>query len=375
MSGIYIHIPFCHQKCHYCDFFKTTDTSKTDTFLSALLKEAKIRQNYLEKEIVETIYIGGGTPSVLYDKQLFKIIEFIKSNFEISNEAEITFEANPDDLNENYLNQLHGLGINRLSVGIQSFENDLLQKMNRRHNADQALECIENSIKAGFNNLSIDLIYGLPGLTQKQWEKSLHTAFSLPIQHVSAYHLTYHKGTTFHKWLNSGTIKELNEKESVNQFSALLRIAENNGFEMYEISNFARNEQYSKHNTSYWTGKKYLGLGPSAHSFNGSSRQWNISDLNGYINAIKKDIKFFEKEELSEKEKYNEYVLTRIRTKWGINLQRLEIIFGAEIKRHFNECMAKYIKSKKAFIENDICRLSKEGLFISDEIMADLMII
>jgi oxygen-independent coproporphyrinogen-3 oxidase len=375
MAGIYIHIPFCRQKCYYCDFYKTVNTSQSKRFLSVLKDEAKVRKNYILNEPVETIYFGGGTPSVLTAPELADLLRFFKNEFKVNSDAEITFEANPDDLNVDYLKGIKDAGVNRLSIGIQSFQNKHLEKMNRRHNSVQAIQAIEDAKKIGFANLSVDLIYGLPGLTESEWIESLNTVFRLPVQHLSAYHLTYHEGTPFYTWLKKGTLKELKETESVRQFDILLDLAGKNNYEQYEISNFAKNEMYSKHNTSYWMGKKYLGLGPSAHSFNGVSRRWNVSNVESYLKAFEKDTDYFEQEILSQKDKFNEHVLTRIRTKWGVSLEFINQSFGAEMKNYLLKQIEKYRQQETIILENGIVTLSKEGLFISDEIMVDLMII
>jgi oxygen-independent coproporphyrinogen-3 oxidase len=247
--------------------------------------------------------------------------------------------------------------------------------MNRRHDVQQAISSVVNAEKAGFKNISIDLIYGLPALTIQQWKSTLQQVFSLPFQHLSAYHLTYHQGTPFYTWLKKGTLKELGEKESVKQFEMLINTAEKYGFEHYEISNFAKNQQYSKHNTSYWTERKYLGLGPSAHSFNGLSRQWNMAHLDGYLKAIENNLPFFEEETLSEKEKYNEYILTRMRTKWGISEQQLKDKFGIKMRNYFQKEIQGYFKSGMVKEENGTIRFTRKGLFVSDSILANLMII
>ena len=300
---------------------------------------------------------------------------FLHKEFSVLPDAEITFEANPDDLNYSYLKNLYYAGINRLSIGIQSFQNEHLKIMNRRHNVNQAIVSVENAVKAGFENISVDLIYGLPNLTARQWQSNLNQVFNLPVQHLSAYHLTYHRGTTFYDRLKKGTLKELVEKESIKQFKLLIEIASDLGFEQYEISNFAKNKMYSKHNMSYWQGNKYLGLGPSAHSFNGVSRQWNVANLEGYLNAIENNSTYFEEEILTENEKYNEYILTRIRTKWGVSINFIEKEFGTEKVTHFIKNIEKYEKSEFVIRQNRIFTLSPDGLFISDEIMANLMII
>lgn len=375
MAGIYIHIPFCRQKCNYCDFYKTVNTDLTSTFLLALKKEILKQKNYLENEIINTIYFGGGTPSILKEKELEQIIKDLNAKFIVNKNAEITFEANPDDLDDNYLSSLKHVGINRLSIGVQSFQNTHLKKMNRRHNAKQAIVSIENAAKKGFQDISIDLIYGLPELKKKDWTDSLKEVFQLPVQHLSAYHLTFHQGTPFYTWLKKGSLKELNESESIWQFNQLINSSNKNDFEHYEISNFAKNQHYSKHNTSYWTGEKYLGLGPSAHSFNGSSRQWNISHLERYLNALHKNQPYFEEETLTEKEKFNEYILTRIRTKWGVSLNEIEVNFGQDKLNHFLKNAKKNIKTNLLMEEKGIFTLTRKGLFVSDEIMANFMII
>ncbi|WP_319482985.1 radical SAM family heme chaperone HemW [uncultured Draconibacterium sp.] len=375
MAGIYIHIPFCRQKCYYCDFYKTVNTSLQHDFIGALKNEAKVRKNYLNDETVETIYFGGGTPSVLTAPEIAEILALLNNEFKVNSDAEITFEANPDDLSNDYLKALKQEGINRLSIGIQAFQNRHLEKMNRRHNATQAVEAIKNAAKNGFSNLSADLIYGLPDLTPKEWEESLNQMFNLPVKHLSAYHLTYHEGTAFYTWLKKGTLKELKEAESVAQFNTLVDMSLANGFEHYEISNLAKDQLYSRHNTAYWMGTKYLGLGPSAHSFDGISRRWNDSSVEAYIKAQSNNQTYFEEEKLSEKDQYNEYILTRIRTKWGVSEKELEQRFGHEKASYFSRQLAKYKDTGVLQIKDEIITLTRKGLFVSDEIMADLMII
>nr|WP_321353817.1 radical SAM family heme chaperone HemW [uncultured Draconibacterium sp.] len=375
MAGIYIHIPFCRQKCYYCDFYKTVNTSLQHDFISALKNEAKVRKNYLNDETVETIYFGGGTPSVLTAPEIAEILAVLNDEFKVNSDAEITFEANPDDLSNDYLKALKQEGINRLSIGIQAFQNRHLENMNRRHNATQAIEAIENAAKTGFSNLSADLIYGLPDLTPKEWEESLNQMFKLPVKHLSAYHLTYHEGTAFYTWLKKGTLKELKEAESVAQFNTLVDLSIANGFEHYEISNLAKDQLYSRHNTAYWMGTKYLGLGPSAHSFDGVSRRWNDSSVETYIKAQTNNQTYFEEEKLSENDQYNEYILTRIRTKWGVSEKELEQRFGREKASYFSRQLVRYKDTGVMQINNEIITLTRKGLFVSDEIMADLMII
>ena len=375
MAGIYIHIPFCRLKCYYCDFYKTVNTSLTDKFIKALEKEIIKRKNYLDNEKVETIYFGGGTPSVLTKTELTGILDFLKLNFNVSPTAEITFEANPDDLSAEYLREIYQAGVRRLSIGIQSLQNEFLKKMNRRHDAKQAVEAVKNAANTGFNDISVDLIYGLPGLTSAQWKADLEKVFQLPVHHLSAYHLTYHKGTPFFTWLKKGTLKALNEEESILQFQLLIKMANENSFEQYEISNFARDQKYSKHNSSYWTGVKYLGLGPSAHSFNGISRSWNVSHIESYIKAVEAGVSYSETEILTENNKYNEFVLTRIRTKWGVSADETKTVFGTEKAEWFQKNIEKYVMTGLVKEQSGIFTLTEKGMFVSDDIMANLMFI
>jgi oxygen-independent coproporphyrinogen-3 oxidase len=375
MAGIYVHIPFCRQKCYYCDFYKTVNTSLTAKFILALQHEIIQRKNYLGNESVDTIYFGGGTPSVLNESELSGIINFLHQHFNISKNVEITFEANPDDLSIEYMEEIYHSGIRRLSIGIQSFQNDILKKMNRRHDANQAIEAVENAAKTGFNDISVDLIYGLPGLSSKQWKDDLKQVFNLPVQHLSAYHLTYHKGTPFYTWLKKGTLRALKENESILQFQTLIEMAKENGFEQYEISNFAKEGKYSKHNSSYWKGVKYIGLGPSAHSFNGISRSWNISHIESYMKAVEAGLPYFEEEILTENNRYNEHILTRLRTIWGVSIDDLKEDFGDDKANYFRFNIDKYIRTGLVKQHNGIYYLTEKGMFVSDEIMANLMFI
>ena len=375
MAGIYIHIPFCRQKCYYCDFYKTVNINQSPIFITALKNEILQQKDFFDTKTVHTIYFGGGTPSVLTETELIEILGFLNENFLIVSDAEVTFEANPDDLDPIYLKALKKAGINRLSIGIQSFSDEHLKKMNRRHNAKQAAESVENAMLAGFNNISADLIYGLPGLTKTQWKNSLKEFFNLPVDHLSAYHLTYHKGTPFYTWLKKGTLRELPESKSVDQFNELLDAAELAGFEQYEISNFARNGKYSKHNSSYWTGEFYLGLGPSAHSFNGISRRWNVAHVEAYCKGINSRLPYFEEEHLTETDKFNDYIITRIRTKWGISIHDLQSRFGKKQAGNFLKTAAKHVQSGKMKEKAGIYTLTRNGLFISDNLMTDFIII
>lgn len=373
MAGIYIHIPFCRKKCFYCDFYKTTAVSQKPLFLKMLQEEIRMQQNYLGGETVDTVYFGGGTPSVLNQPELRGIIDLLRLHHIVSDTAEITVEANPDDLSLSYLHELRASGVNRLSIGIQSFSDEDLKRMNRRHTSYQALQSVRDAWQAGFTDISIDLIYGLPGLSLARWGQNLKLAMELPATHLSAYHLTYHEGTRFHHWLKKGQLSELPEEESLNQFDMLVRITENAGYEQYEISNFARNGAYSRHNTSYWNGSKYLGLGPSAHSYDGISRQWNVSDIYRYSRAIQNGSLNFEREVLTENDRLNDYLITRIRTKWGISLTTIRNEFGEMASRQTEQSAQSYLKSGHLQKQGDGIILTRSGIMISDEIMVALI--
>ena len=375
MAGIYIHIPFCRKICSYCDFYKTKDISQKPLFINALISELKKRKDYLSGEKIDTIYFGGGTPSVLTATQITKILDEIEHLFPVNKDAEITLEANPDDLNKKYLSELKTTKINRLSIGIQSFINNDLQSMGRRHDSDQALLAVKNAYETGFKNISIDLIYGLPGLSPEKWDENLELAFNLPVKHISAYHLTYHEGTKFYDLRKKGKLKEIKEELSIEQFNSLINKAKQNGFVHYEISNFARKGYFSQHNSSYWFGEKYLGLGPSAHSFDVKSRQWNVASVKKYVDAIQNNSLYFEHEILSESEQYNDYILTNLRTMWGIDKNKLQEKFGKEKIDYFAQNAQKYILSGHISESATHYFLSRNGYFISDEIMANLMFV
>jgi oxygen-independent coproporphyrinogen-3 oxidase len=347
MAGIYIHIPFCKKRCIYCDSYSSTYQEYIPPLIDAIIKELKERKDYLQNETVETIYFGGGTPSLLTENELGKILAAIFENYPVEETAEITLEANPDDLiSGEYLSSLRKLKINRLSIGIQSFDDEKLKFLNRRHTAGQAIQAVRSAHEVGFNNISIDLIYAIPGQTFQQWEKELNIAFSLPIQHLSAYELTYEKQTLLGKQKQKGLITPVDEEISIKMYETLLEEAKKHRFERYEISNFALPGSYSRHNSAYWEQKIYIGIGPSAHSYNSTSRQWNVSSVEKYIKAIEHQEKYFEKEKLTLNQQYNEYLMVSLRTAEGLDLNKLEEKFGTELK---NECL----KSLKIFMNND----------------------
>ena len=375
MAGIYLHIPFCKKRCHYCDFYKSLDTGFCGEFVKALKKEAADRSSYIESsDPVETIYFGGGTPSVLSLEQIRDIMEVLRASYNISEDPEVTFEINPDDANRAYLNGLAREGINRLSIGIQSWDDKILKMLNRRHNAKQAGEAVRLAGEAGINNISVDLIYGIPGLDTDEWKGSLRSTFELGVNHISAYHLTIEPNTVFGKMKEIGELKETGEEESEKQFNALAELAEANGYEHYEISNLCRDKHYSKHNTGYWKQAKYIGLGPSAHSYNGYSRQWNIADLSVYLRNIKSGKEIAESETLDDRTRYNEYIMTSLRTIWGVDLEYIEENFTKEIHDYLLNMASRFIKygmidrnNNKALV------LTRQGKMISDNIISELM--
>jgi oxygen-independent coproporphyrinogen-3 oxidase len=375
MAGIYIHIPFCSKKCGYCDFYSIIRLSQKDDFVNALLKEIYQRQGELLSEKVETIYLGGGTPSLLKISDLKKIIFALEQSFDLSEVKEKTIEVNPDDINENYIKGLIDVGFNRLSIGIQSFNNCILTFMNRRHDANQAIEAVELAKKAGFKNTSIDLIYGIPKMDSDTWKNSLKQAIDLNVQHISAYHLTFEPGTHFYTKLKRGEISEIHDDDSVHQYTMLVKELKKAGFEDYEISNFCKPGCKSNHNYNYWTGKSYLGMGPSAHSFKENVRRWNVSDVNEYIDAVNWGSIYFEKEELSAKEIYNECIMLGLRTRDGVDITKIRNSFNSSIVDFFNQEMKKNIDHKNVIEKNGFLTISEGKKFLTDKIITDFFMI
>ena len=375
MAGIYIHIPFCKTKCHYCDFYKSTDFASKFDFLKALKKEISQRKNEIKDDLIESIYFGGGTPSILEISQIEDILYHVRENYKLASNIEITLEANPDDLTASFIEGLKHTQVNRLSIGTQSFNDRDLKSMNRRHNSNQAVNSVKMAQDAGFNNISIDLIYGLPNQSLLDWKANVKKAISLSVQHISAYHLTYHEGTVFFDYLKNGRIKELPDELSFDQFKLLKKEMEEAEFEHYEISNFARSGLYSRHNKAYWERKYYLGFGPSAHSFDQKSRRWNVSSLDRYLKALENDETFWEDEILTEQDQYNDYMITSLRTMWGISEQYLQDNFAEKFNLHFKKEAQKFMDSKHLLFENGCYKLSTEGLFISDRIMEHLLFV
>lgn len=373
MAGIYIHIPFCKKRCIYCDFFSTTKSEKIKEYINALCIELKSRKEYLCEEEVETIYLGGGTPSQLNINELKKVFDTIYSEYPVSDNAEITLEANPDDLTDEYIKSLSKLPINRLSIGIQTFNDSILRLLNRRHTANQAIDAYKKCRQAGFSNISIDLMYGLPGESAETWQHDLSTAINLNPEHISAYHLIYEEDTVLYKLKEENKIQEAEEELSIKLFEMLIHQLRTNGYEHYEISNFCHKGYHSRHNSSYWTGIKYLGCGPSAHSYNGNSRQWNISSLEKYIEGMNTGTNISETEILDLYTRYNDFVITTIRTKWGMSLCKLKSDFGLELYNYCINNAKKHIKQGTLEVIDNTLKLTEKGIFISDGIMSDLL--
>ena len=373
MAGIYIHIPFCKRRCIYCDFFSTTQSEKKSAYVHALCRELEMRKDYLEGEDIETIYLGGGTPSQLLREELEKIFNHIYKVYPVKEDAEITLEANPDDLTPEYVAMLRQLPINRISMGIQTFQEETLKLLHRRHTAVQAIEAFRRCREAGFQNISIDLMYGLPGETLDTWRADLQQAIDLRPEHISAYHLIYEEGTALWKLREQHQVEEADEDLSVSLFSTLIEQLSEAGYQHYEISNFSLPGLHSHHNSSYWTGKKYLGCGPSAHSFNGVSRQWNVASLESYMKGVEEGELDVEVEELDLYTRYNDFVLTSIRTAWGMPLSKLRSDFGEELYRYCMRMAKPHLEQGVLEIGEDVLRLTRKGIFVSDGIMSDLM--
>ncbi len=371
MSGIYIHIPFCKSRCAYCDFHSGTDLSIKKELVDALCAEIELRKNYI-RQPVKTIYFGGGTPSILNKEELSQILNTIHTSFNTSQCVEMTLEVNPDNITIEYLKMLQSLQFKRISMGIQSFNDDELRLINRRHSARKAIEAVKLCQASGFNNISIDLIYGLPNQTLESWQYSLNMAIELGVQHISAYHLTYEKGTKISQLIEKKQLNPVSEDLSVEMFKLLVNTLEANAFEQYEISNFAKENFRSRHNSSYWNNQSYLGIGPSAHSYDLNSRQWNLASTKQYISHIQSNRNFFEIEILTAEEKYNDFIITRLRTKEGIDLSVLKE-FGTKLNDYCLKNAQSGIKQNLLTIENNHLKLTKEGIFVSDRIFSDLI--
>ncbi len=371
MAGIYIHIPFCKKICSYCDFYKSASFINKTEILEGITTELAYQKDYLEDEEIETIYFGGGTPSVLSDIEITRMLNSIQDLYKVSEYTEISFEANPDDLSKPYLDKLLKTGINRLSIGCQSFTDEDLVLLGRRHNAKQSINSVLSAKIAGFLNISIDLIYGIPGM--KNWDETLNRVLDLQVQHISAYHLSIEENTLLHKLKQKGSLKEPDESISNQQYSELLEFAEKKQFIQYEISSFGKEGFFSKHNSNYWKQEKYLGIGPSAHSFNGNSRQWNVSNNKKYIREINNGKTPFVKEILNPLDHYNDYILISLRTMWGVDLEYIENKFSKELKDYCNTSARKFEEYGLLRIENNHIYLTDQGKFVSDNIISELL--
>ncbi|WP_110356985.1 radical SAM family heme chaperone HemW [Arenibacter sp. ARW7G5Y1] len=374
MSGIYIHIPFCKQACHYCDFHFSTNMGKKEAMISALIKELVLRKEEFKDEVVQTIYFGGGTPSVLDTAEIDLIIGAVYSNYTVVADPEITLEANPDDLSLDKIMELARSPINRLSIGIQSFFGEDLKMMNRAHNAKEAEDCIGLAIKY-FDNISIDLIYGIPGMTNERWISNIEKALDFGVPHISSYALTVEPKTALKTFIEKGLIPPVDDELAEAHFHILVRKLEEEGFVNYEISNFGKPAYFSRNNTAYWQGKKYLGIGPSAHSYDGIRRGWNINNNAKYIKALALNQLPMEVETLSITDRYNEYIMTGLRTIWGVSLDRIESDFGTEYLSYLVQGADKRIADGLLYMENGNLLVSKKGKFLSDGIAADLFMV
>jgi oxygen-independent coproporphyrinogen III oxidase len=374
MSGIYIHIPFCKQACHYCDFHFSTSLKKKDEMILALAKEIEMRKSEFQDEVVETIYFGGGTPSRLQIADLRLQIDTIYQNYTVTENPEITLEANPDDLSIDYLIELSKIGINRLSIGIQSFFEDDLKMMNRAHNSAEAKKCLEEATKY-FDNISIDLIYGIPGMSNQKWIQNIEMALAFKVPHISSYALTVEPKTALHSFIQKQLIPQPDEEVAQEHFQILVEKLTENDFIHYELSNFGKENYFSKNNSSYWLGKKYIGIGPSAHSYDGQKRGWNVSNNLIYMKSILENKLPMETEILSKTDRYNEYIMTGLRTMWGVSLERIEKEFGKTYLDYLNKQAARYVEDHLLFVDDAILRTTQKGKFLSDGIASDLFLL
>ncbi|WP_338237544.1 radical SAM family heme chaperone HemW [Persicobacter diffluens] len=372
MAGIYIHIPFCKQACYYCDFHFSTSGKLREEMVASIILELSLRREYLETETVETIYFGGGTPSLLSPEELSQIIEAIYKNFTLIPQPEITLEANPDDLSFTYLKGLHQIGINRLSIGIQSFFEKDLKLLHRAHDREQAFNAVENARKAGFNNLNLDLIYAMPQSSNEEWEENLALMMKLRPAHLSAYALTIEEKTVFGNWYRKGKIRPVDEDKAADQLEILIKTTANHGYEHYEVSNFCLPGLESKHNSSYWLQKKYLGIGPGAHSYNHQERHFNIANNAKYVKAIKEGQLPLDGEVLSREDLINEYIMTRLRTKWGCDLGHLQNHLNFDLTKEHGAYLQKLEKDHFLEKQGDVLFLTSKGKMIADQITEHL---
>jgi oxygen-independent coproporphyrinogen-3 oxidase len=374
MAGIYIHIPFCKKACHYCDFHFSTSPQYKDPMLKALRQEINLRKKYLAEEKIETIYFGGGTPSLLSADELQVLIGEITDLFEVSSTAEITLEANPDDLNPQKVRELRQTLINRFSIGVQSFFEEDLQWMNRAHSAEEAQSSIKRVQDAGFENITADLIYGFPLLTKPKWEHNIQQIIELKIPHISSYSMTVEPATALSSFIKKGEQKPMDEGQSAAQFLILMEQLREAGFDHYEISNFAKPGLFSKHNSNYWEGVPYLGIGPSAHSFNGESRQWNISNNSKYVDQISLKKIPAEMEFLSTENRINEYIMTSLRTSKGMNLEKITERYGSDYANEVKNGLEPFADKNWITIKDQVVILTTDGKLFADHIASELFL-
>lgn len=373
MAGIYIHIPFCKQACHYCDFHFSTVMKKRPEMVDALIREIELRKGELP-ETIETIYFGGGTPSVLSAEEINRLIDAVYQHFDVSENPEITLEANPDDLSSERILQMAASRINRLSIGIQSFFDDDLQLMNRAHNAAEAEKSLAEAAQH-FDNISIDLIYGIPGMDHEKWQRNIQKALSFQIPHISSYALTVEPKTALQQLIAKGKIASPSDEVASEHFQILAQTLQREGFVHYELSNFGKPGYFSRNNTAYWLGKKYLGIGPSAHSYNGHSRSWNIANNSLYLRAIEENRLPLEKEILTQTDRYNEYIMTGLRTIWGVSLDRIEQEFGAEVLEYLEAQSEIFLQQELLVVENRVLKTTDKGKFLTDGLASDLFLV
>jgi oxygen-independent coproporphyrinogen-3 oxidase len=376
LAGIYIHIPFCKKACFYCDFHFSVSFKQKNEIVNTISQEIEIRKDFIDEgEVLESIYFGGGTPSVLTEKEIAKLLDKVKTSFLVSENVEVTFECNPDDLSLEYLKDLKDAGINRLSIGIQSFNDEHLKWMNRSHSNDQSTIAIQNAAEVGFTDITIDLIYGLAQLSIEEWEQTIDNALALPINHLSAYSLTLEENTPYNKLVNQKKYEKPNDDLASEHFALLINKIEAKGWNHYEVSNFCKDENYSRHNTSYWQNIKYLGIGPSAHSFDGVNRYWNVNNNTQYLELISSKGNAYEMEELSKRDRLNETILTGLRTKWGINLAQIKDDFGYDIKILFADDLKQWLAQSWVEEWDDRLKLNAEGFLFADYIASELFLL
>ncbi|NIJ46569.1 oxygen-independent coproporphyrinogen-3 oxidase [Wenyingzhuangia heitensis] len=371
MAGIYLHIPFCKKACHYCDFHFSTSLKYKKDFLGALEKELILRAGEFKNETVETIYFGGGTPSILEVDEITAILKTIEKEYNVIEFPEITLEANPDDLSDKKIRELAKTDINRLSIGVQSFGDKELQMMNRAHNATEVKQCLETATLY-FNNITIDLMYGIPGLSNAEWKKNIEQALFYGVNHISSYALTVEEGTALHHFIKNKKYPEVDENVAAAHFHILVSELTQAGFDHYEISNFGKPNFYSKHNTSYWLATSYLGFGPSAHSYNQNTRSWNIANNAKYIKSLQNDELPLTQETLTVKDRFNEYIMTGLRTIWGVSLHKIETDFGVEIKEFLEKQIEPFIENGTLELKQNQLKTTHKGKFLADGIASDL---